>query len=178
MRQPDPGKMKVCFLYFLLPVFFLILRFVISSKDFLSESPSQVGKATFNIYDLVPTYCLHLAVPPVQFRKLRKDKGGWAITKIFAILTMEGGGVSLKQAFKFYKGCVDEILRMCLRAISKNPDNVDGNVFGVFHHESLSKAVKHLCFMYFFVMMSRSFTDWFKELVVGTSVVTTTRPIE
>lgn len=123
------------------------------------------------------TNFLPLTISPVQFRKLRKDKVGWAITKIIAFLTMEGSSIRFKQAFKFYKGFVDEILRMWLRVIAKTPDSVEGDLAGVFHHEGLIKAVKHRFFMDFSVMISRVFTNWFKEAVEGSSVATSARSI-
>ena len=81
------------------------------------------------------------------------------------------------QAFAFYKGCIDEILRMCLRGISRTPDDVDGDLFGVFHRVSISKAVKNRCYWDFSVMLSHNFEEWFKEVVVGAVGVTAAGPV-
>ena len=90
---------------------------------------------------------------------------------------MDGSGVTFLQAFAFYKDCVDEILRMCLRGIAGTPDDVDGDVFGVFHHESIAKSVKNRCYWDFSVMLSQNFEEWFKEVVVDAVGATAAGPV-
>lgn len=81
-------------------------------------------------------------------------------------------GFRFEQVFKFYESCVDEMLRMCLRAITRTPGNADADVFSVFHNESLSKAVKYRWHMDFSIMMFLFFKDLFKEVAAGSSVLT------
>ena len=95
-RQSDPGQMKVFFKHLAAHFIFssIFLGAALSNTTFLFRLLSQIGRATFNICDTVATNCLHPAVSPVQFRKLRKEKDGREINKFFSILTVDGSGVT------------------------------------------------------------------------------------